>query len=121
LGSTEDRNTGGIGLLLRLSSVGIPTFLCIVLLLTVERGSRGVAALASAASGPFKVLAFLWSWPYGMYQEHPFSFGALGATTVLMAIVLALRHDRRGWASALVYSLAFGWVVATIIGQAQGS
>jgi hypothetical protein len=116
-----DKNSGGVGLVLRLSGVALPTLLFFVVLFVVERGSRGIRALDSSVSGAFQVLAFLWSWPYGMYHQHPFSFGALGVVSLLMSILLRLRRDPRGWVGTLIFSFAFAWVVATIVGEAQGS
>jgi uncharacterized membrane protein YoaK (UPF0700 family) len=119
--SEWDKNSRGLGLLLRLLGLAVPAALFFVLFLLAERGSRGIALLETVAARVLRIPALLWSWPYGMYHEHPVSFGALGLASVVMAILVSLRHDRRGWVTILVFSFGFGWLVATIAGQAQGS
>jgi hypothetical protein len=119
LSQASDLNTRGIGLVLRFSAVALPTALFFVLFLLTERASAGVSG--SAASRVFRVPAFVWAWPYGMFREHPYSFGALGLAAICTSGLLALRRDSRGWITASSYSFAFGWIVATIVGQAQGS
>jgi hypothetical protein len=119
LSQASDKNTRGIGLVLRFSAVALPTVLFFVLFLLAEHASTGLPA--STAGRVFQVPAFLWAWPYGMFREHPYSFGALGLAAICMSGLLALRRDSRGWITASNYSFAFGWIVATIVGQAQGS
>ena len=65
----------------------------------------------------FQAIAFLWSWPYHMYRDHPLSFGALAVSSVLVALLLVARRDRRGWVFTLLFPLVFGWLIATIAGQ----
>lgn len=106
-------------MLLRLSGVALPVGLFFALFFAVEQNTRA-AGVPHGVTAVFEAVAFLWSWPYRMYRDHPFSFGGLAVLSVLVALVLIARRDRRGWVFTLLFSLVFGWLVATIVGQAQG-
>ncbi len=110
----EDRNSRGIGLLLRLLGVVLPAGVVIGL----SFGLRGVRVdIPPNVAAVFQVIAFLWAWPYHMYRESPVGFGAFALISVAVALVLLARHDRRGWVFTLLFSLMLGGFVATLAGQ----
>jgi hypothetical protein len=122
MASEPDENSRGAGLLLRLSGVVLPAGVFFALFFGVELGILDTpgAGAPRALTAVFQAIAFLWSWPYHMHHDRPFSFGALAVIAVLVALLQVARRDRRGWIFTLLFSLVFGWLVATIVGQAQG-
>jgi len=116
----SDKDTRGIGVLMRFTGVTIPVALFFLLFFTVEKGTAGDGSPDGLVSSVLRVLAFPWSWPYGLYHHNPISFGALALGAIVVTLVLFLRHDRRGGITTLVFSLLFGCLMATIVGQAYG-
>lgn len=116
----SDKDTRGIGVLLRFAGVTIPVALFFLLFFTVEKGTVGDGRSDGLVFSVLRVIAFPWSWPYGLYHHNPISFGAVALSAIIVTVVLILRHDRRGWITTLLFSLVFGWLMATIVGQAYG-
>ncbi len=113
---TPGKNTRGLPLALRFVGVFLPlaAFWASFLLLSPDQTPR-------AGSAFFQVLAWLWSWPYAMYQQEPLAFGLLALLSLVLAAVLFGRRDWRGAVTALIWCFFWGWLLATIIGQARGT
>ena len=90
------------------------------LFFAVENGAVQDGSPGGGVSGALGVIALPWSWPYRMYHHNPVSFGSLALISVALSVVLVVRRDTRGWITALLFSFGFGWLVATIVGQAHG-
>ena len=69
----------------------------------------------------FKVISFLWAWPYGMWNVVPLYFAVLALYGLLMSVIVFIRGDKRGAAAVLAFAFTWGWLVSAIIGTAHGS
>jgi hypothetical protein len=82
---------------------------------------RNSAPSANSASCPLRVVAYAWSWPYGMYAQRPLAFGLMAALSLVFTVILIVCRDRRGAITVLVWTLFWGWLLAAIVGQSQGN
>lgn len=111
----RDENSGGVGLALRLAGC---------LLLPAVPFGVGYLVGNSAPEwllSVFRVIAFLWAWPFGMWNAWPLFFAVLVLYGLLMSAIIFLRGDRGGAATVLAFTFAWGWILSAIIGTAQGS
>lgn len=113
----RDKNSGGVGLALRLAGALLPP--------VVLFGSGFLVPVRTPPpewlSGVFKVIALLWAWPYGMWNAWPLNFGVLALWGLVVSGIILIRRDRRGSITVLAFSFAWGWLIAAIAGTAQGS
>lgn len=117
-----DENTRGLGVVLRFAGAFLPLIALLVLFLWVEghQVGAGAADADGALSDVFRVVAYLWAWPYAMWDQQPFSFGTLVLLLLIFVIALLARRDWRGAVAVLVIVSLCSWLIAAIIGQAQG-
>jgi hypothetical protein len=87
----------------------------------IEHQLAGVPISHDVLSRVFRVLAFLWAWPYSIYEQQPLSFGALALAGVLIAGILVWRRDWKGAVTVLGWCFFWGWLIAAIIGGGQGN
>jgi hypothetical protein len=114
----EDSNSRGLGLLLRVA--GILLSLGSFFALFFAYRSEGLLAGSSILGSIARVVAYLWAWPYAMYQSQPAAFGAMAVVGIGFFVALLIRADRRGAIGVLVWTLFWGWLLAAMIGQSQG-
>ncbi len=110
-----DKNSGGIGLVLRLAGCLLPPAIPFALRYFVRTSPP------EWLSSGFRVIAFLWAWPFGMWNVWPVFFGVLVLSGLLMSVIVFIRGDRGGAATVLAFTFAWGWILSAIIGTAQGS
>jgi hypothetical protein len=109
-------NTRGLGVALRFAGVVLPLVAFFAVFFTI-----GVPISRGVLPSAFRVAAFFWAWPYAMYQQQPFSFGSMAIVGIVATAILALRRDCGGAITVLVWCFFWGWLLAAIIGQDQGS
>jgi hypothetical protein len=114
---TRDKNSGGVGLALRLAGTLLAPVVFFGLGWLIPVRTPPPAFVLSV----FKVIALLWAWPYGMWNVWPLNFGVLALWGLLMSGIILIRRDTRGAATVLAFSFAWGWLVAAIAGTARGS
>ena len=119
--STPRDNTRGLGVVLRFASAIVPPVTCFLMLLLVEERQYGESATPDLFHNVFRVIAFVWAWPYAMYDQQPLSFGLLALLAIVLSVVLLVRRDWRGAVTVFLWCLFWGWLLAAIIGQTQGT
>ena len=108
-----DKNSRGAGLALRSAGALLP----LVAFWAIFLNPRFLGSPGAEVSSLFKVIAFLWAWPYGVYRVEPFAFSALALVGVIFVAVLGFRRDWRGALSVLIWCFFWGWLMAVLIGQ----
>ena len=111
----RDKNSGGVGLVLRLAGCLLPPVVAFGVSYMV-RTSPPEWLLAV-----FGVIAFLWAWPFGMWNVGPLYFAAMAVYGLLMSVIIFIRRDRRGAATVLAFSFVWGWLLSAIIWTGQGN
>ena len=111
----RDKNSGGVGLALRLAGCLLPPAV-----------PFGVGYLARTSPpewllSVFRVIAFLWAWPFGMWSVFPLYFAPLALFGLLMSVIVFIRGDRRGAATVLAFAFVWGWLLSAIFWTGQGS
>ena len=115
----QDKNTRGLGVALRFAGAILPLAAFWVILLRVDRDPYGTSVSHDALARVFRVIAYLWAWPYAIYGQLPLPFAALALLSIIMVGVLIVRRDWRGSVTVLIWSLFWGWLPAMLIGQGE--
>jgi hypothetical protein len=108
-----DKNSKGLGLLLRVAGAIVPFGAAWGLAVALHWSEPGLPA---ALAWPLRVIAFLWAWPSAGYYRLPLFFGAIAILTIGFMVILFRRHDRRGSLTVLVWSLFWAWFGAMVSG-----
>ena len=108
-----DKNSKGLGLLLRVAGAVVPLAAVFAL---YGRSRWSPPHLPVALAWLLRVISFLWAWPSSGYYRLPLAFGVMAVLTVVFVVVLFARRDRGGALTVLVWSLFWGWLFAMASG-----